>query len=237
MPCFLIWTSLTTPPPHPVNPPLTPHNKYQLPLPHARYQAGDTDDQEWSASSFFYAPPAPLSPPPTSRQGDDGDDGADADDRLTTTPTLPRQGDALPDDGGVSTRSRSRRHYAAKVSNSRNGDSLDGDEAVGVGDADWGPEAVKIAVFGDMGTAEIDGTLDAGHTEEPPSLQTVGILKKELGVGARQGGEGGGRDSGGVGRAPEPQLGLVMHIGDLSYARGYDAQWDEVRVAVVVFDV
>ncbi|CAM9727841.1 unnamed protein product, partial [Hapterophycus canaliculatus] len=58
-----------------------------------------------------------------------------------------------------------------------------------------------------MGTAEVDGTFDAGHSNEPPSIRTVAILKDHL-------------------RGAEPQLGLVLHIGDLSYARGYDAQWD-----------
>lgn len=93
----------------------------------------------------------------------------------------------------------------------------------------WGPEAVKVAIFGDMGTAEVDGTFDAGHTNEPPSIRTVGILKDQLGAGAQPVGEGAGGEAGQAGNgAPEPQLGLVLHIGDLSYARGYDAQWDEV---------
>jgi len=89
----------------------------------------------------------------------------------------------------------------------------------------WGPDAVKVAVFGDMGTAEVDGSYDAGHSNEPPSLGTMGILKDHL-RGAKFG-AGVGADAGGV----EPQLGLVLHIGDLSYARGYDAQWDEVKWA------
>lgn len=156
---------------------------------------------------------------------------------LTVDPTSPRQqSGALPENAvGVSTKSSYKKgRYASKGdSRSNNADDslLNSDEAVGegmVGDTEWGSEAVKVAVFGDMGTAEIDGTLDAGHTEELPSIQTVGILRKELGVGAgRAGGRGEGAE--GVGRAVEPQLGLVLHIGDLSYARGYDAQWDEVR--------
>lgn len=73
-----------------------------------------------------------------------------------------------------------------------------------------------MGVFGDMGTAEVDGTLDAGHTEEIPSLRTVEHLKEQLG-------ELFGRDA-----RQEPPLSLILHIGDLSYARGYDAQWDEV---------
>lgn len=97
----------------------------------------------------------------------------------------------------------------------------------------WGPDAVKVAIFGDMGTAEIDGSIDAGHSNEPPSLRTVAILTDHLrGVGSGAeartvAGDGGalGRE---VGGGAEPQLGLVVHIGDLSYARGYDAQWDEV---------
>lgn len=100
----------------------------------------------------------------------------------------------------------------------------------------WGPEAVKVAIFGDMGTAEVDGTLDAGHTNEPPSIRTVGILKEQLGAGAQPvvGGAGGGAGQA-ENAAPEPQLGLVLHIGDLSYARGYDAQWDEVSRALFPF--
>ena len=87
-----------------------------------------------------------------------------------------------------------------------------------------------MAIFGDMGTAEVDGTLDAGHTNEPPSIRTVGILKDQLGAGAQPVVGGGGGEAGQAETAaPEPQLGLVLHIGDLSYARGYDAQWDEVR--------
>lgn len=87
-----------------------------------------------------------------------------------------------------------------------------------------------------MGTAEVDGTLDAGHTAELPSIKTVGILKEHLrtGVAGTRGqlallrGQGYGS---GVG----PDLGLVLHIGDLSYARGYDTQWDEVCKVILIF--
>lgn len=84
-----------------------------------------------------------------------------------------------------------------------------------------------------MGTAEVDGTIDSGHSNEPPSLRTVGILKDHLrginfGVGARTVAGDDGALGGEVDGGAEPQLGLVLHIGDLSYARGYDAQWDEV---------
>lgn len=94
---------------------------------------------------------------------------------------------------------------------------------------EWGPAAVKVGVFGDMGTAEVDGSLDAGHTNEPPSIRTVGILQKQLGAGSHPLGGKDGMESSRESVAPEPRLGMVLHIGDLSYARGYDAQWDEVR--------
>lgn len=114
---------------------------------------------------------------------------------------------------------------------------LDNASGTGAERMAWGPDAVKVAVFGDMGTAEVDGTLDAGHTNEPPSIRTVGILNDHLrggagirAVGSSRGGDGG--SAGATGGAEEPQLGLVLHIGDLSYARGYDAQWDEVSKLV-----
>lgn len=106
----------------------------------------------------------------------------------------------------------------------------------------WGSDAVKVGVFGDMGTAEVDGTFDAGHSNEPPSIRTVGILKQHLRGGAAaavareaSGGGDGGLSEGEIAGGAEPQLGLVLHIGDLSYARGYDAQWDEVSERRAVF--
>ena len=118
----------------------------------------------------------------------------------------------------------------ASTSNAGKEDEIEGEKATAaIVSESWGPEAVKVAIFGDMGTAEVDGTLDAGHTNEPPSIRTVGILKDQLGAGAQpvSGGSGGEAGQADI-TAPEPQLGLVLHIGDLSYARGYDAQWDEV---------
>jgi hypothetical protein len=64
---------------------------------------------------------------------------------------------------------------------------------------------VRLAIFGDMGTAELDGSLNPGSSE-PASIQTVGLLKKFLEQG---------------------RLGAALHIGDISYARGYDTQWDQ----------
>eukprot|EP00611_Tribonema_gayanum_P015184 TRINITY_DN269_c0_g1_i1.p1 TRINITY_DN269_c0_g1~~TRINITY_DN269_c0_g1_i1.p1 ORF type:complete len:651 (+),score=172.68 TRINITY_DN269_c0_g1_i1:194-2146(+) len=72
--------------------------------------------------------------------------------------------------------------------------------------------AVRVAVFGDMGTAEMDGALDTNEQDERASLQTVSLLARMLDPPAA---------------APQPPLGLVLHIGDISYARGFDVQWDE----------
>ncbi|KAM3571335.1 hypothetical protein VYU27_006628 [Nannochloropsis oceanica] len=66
-----------------------------------------------------------------------------------------------------------------------------------------------FAVFGDMGTAEEDGSTNMGG-EEVASLNTTRLLLRAL--------------SSSISRPP---LSLVLHIGDLSYARGYDYQWDE----------
>ncbi|CAN0566806.1 unnamed protein product, partial [Ectocarpus sp. 12 AP-2014] len=64
-------------------------------------------------------------------------------------------------------------------------------------------------------------------TSEPPSIRTVSILNDHLRGGAGVGavGSSGDGDRGSTdptGGGKEPQLGLVLHIGDLSYARGYD---------------
>ena len=67
-------------------------------------------------------------------------------------------------------------------------------------------DRVRVAVFGDMGTAQRDGSLDAGHASEKAALLTMKLLEAE---------------------ALDEGLHLVLHIGDISYARGYAAQWDE----------
>ncbi|CAM9562615.1 unnamed protein product [Choristocarpus tenellus] len=98
--------------------------------------------------------------------------------------------------------------------------------------------SVTVAMFGDMGTAEPDGTLNAGHDMEPPSLQTISLLEQHMskGVGRHSsGGLGNGRrqDMQQLGHQKEfssrgsSGLDMVLHIGDLSYSRGYDPQWDE----------
>ncbi|CAM9414414.1 unnamed protein product [Laminaria digitata] len=134
-------------------------------------------------------------------------------------------------DGGgnvIRTSTSARTSVSTRTGDSDKEDEVESGNTTAVVLEAWGPEAVKVAIFGDMGTAEVDGTLDAGHTNEPPSIRTVGILKDQLGAGAQPvGGEAGGEAGQADNAAPEPQLGLVLHIGDLSYARGYDAQWDE----------
>eukprot|EP00752_Nemacystus_decipiens_P007459 g6665.t1 len=167
------------------------------------YKAGDRDAQEWGTSSFFYA--APPSPSPTA----------------SSSPAT-----EVPAGAAAAVTARSRR-LSRRLSGLSDIDSSpsDAEADADVAQGTWGPDAVKVAVFGDMGTAEVDGSLDAGHSSEPPSLGTMGILKDHLrGVKVRTGGLGGAASAAG---AVEPQLGLVLHIGDLSYARGYDAQWDE----------
>eukprot|EP00903_Cladosiphon_okamuranus_P008291 g7978.t1 len=165
------------------------------------YKAGDSDAQEWGMSSFFYA--APSSPTP-----------------LNSNPT-PNESAGAAAAAAATARARVSRRLSGLNEIDSAPPKLDEDVAQGV----WGSDAVKVAVFGDMGTAEIDGSFDAGHSNEPPSLGTMGILKDHLrGVKVRPGGLGGEAAAGG---AVEPQLGLVLHVGDLSYARGFDPQWDE----------
>mmetsp|Transcript_8197 Transcript_8197/g.12429 ORF Transcript_8197/g.12429 Transcript_8197/m.12429 type:complete len:615 (-) Transcript_8197:57-1901(-) len=66
---------------------------------------------------------------------------------------------------------------------------------------------VRVAIFGDMGTAEMDTSFDVGEKDERDSLKTLDLLKSLKNM--------------------ESGLDLVLHIGDISYARGYDVQWDE----------
>lgn len=197
------------------------------PLPFVRYKAGDSDAQEWGKSSFFYAAPSSNQTDETAHSGHV---------MSSEEHTAIRAGAAAAAAAAASARTRRVKRRVSgltEVTSARPGLDVQGLEGT------WGPDAVKVAVFGDMGTAEVDGTLDAGHSNEPPSLGTVGILTDHLrGVKVRAGavsttvaGDGDedrGALEGEVGRGAEPQLGLVLHIGDLSYARGYDAQWDEV---------
>jgi len=63
---------------------------------------------------------------------------------------------------------------------------------------------VKLIAYGDLGKGEMDGSLE--HWEEVPSLNTTkNVLAKVNNEG----------------------FDLVLHIGDIAYAVGYSAQWDE----------
>jgi len=63
-------------------------------------------------------------------------------------------------------------------------------------------QGVRLAAYGDMGKAEVDDSRE--HWEEYPSLNTTKNVLKRI-----------------------ANLDLVLHIGDISYAVGYAAQWDE----------
>jgi len=62
---------------------------------------------------------------------------------------------------------------------------------------------VKVAIYGDMGKAEIDESLQ--HWPEIPSINTTKRIEELV-----------NSDS----------VDIVMHIGDISYAVGYSFQWD-----------
>lgn len=66
--------------------------------------------------------------------------------------------------------------------------------------ADPGAE-VRFFAFGDMGQAEVDGSME--QSQMLPSLNTTRLMLAEA-----------------------ADKTLVMHIGDISYARGYVSQWD-----------
>jgi len=63
-------------------------------------------------------------------------------------------------------------------------------------------QGVHLIAYGDMGKASIDGSLE--HWEEFPSLNTTRNVISKLN-----------------------EIDLVLHIGDISYAVGYEAQWDQ----------
>lgn len=86
---------------------------------------------------------------------------------------------------------------------------------VGSNNAGWSPEftfkappsvapssGVKLVAFGDMGKGERDGSEE--HWNESPSLNTTDQIIAII-----------------------DDIDLVLHIGDISYAVGYSAQWDE----------
>jgi hypothetical protein len=73
---------------------------------------------------------------------------------------------------------------------------------------------VRIAVFGDMGTAANDGSWHSGG-EETASLDTMTTLARLANTDEP------------ISFSPAPLLSLVLHIGDITYAQGYDTLWDE----------
>ncbi|CAM9341268.1 unnamed protein product [Ectocarpus sp. 12 AP-2014] len=191
------------------------------------YKAGDSDAQEWGSSSYFYAPPVASGTTGAHQRRAGSPEQPSSAGAASPPPlvnTVAASGDASARDMSGK---GSRQEMAASAPS-----ELDNASGIGAEGIAWDSDAVKVAVFGDMGTAELDGTLDAGHTSEPPSIRTVSILNDHLRGGAGVGavGSSGDGDRGSTdptGGGKEPQLGLVLHIGDLSYARGYDAQWDE----------
>uniref|UniRef100_A0A1X7U7G6 Purple acid phosphatase n=1 Tax=Amphimedon queenslandica TaxID=400682 RepID=A0A1X7U7G6_AMPQE len=63
--------------------------------------------------------------------------------------------------------------------------------------------SITFIAFGDMGEAQVDDTLQPIHAQ-PPAINNTNLMAKEVNE----------RD-------------LVLHIGDISYARGYAGVWDE----------
>ena len=83
-----------------------------------------------------------------------------------------------------------------------------GDEVLGMAEersfvAPLAPgSATRAAVYGDMGYEPLDDSYTF-HTRELAALNVTRLLKKKL-----------------------PDLDVIMHFGDVSYARGYAADWD-----------
>eukprot|EP00244_Chara_vulgaris_P002338 TRINITY_DN1408_c0_g1_i6.p1 TRINITY_DN1408_c0_g1~~TRINITY_DN1408_c0_g1_i6.p1 ORF type:complete len:617 (+),score=86.88 TRINITY_DN1408_c0_g1_i6:193-1851(+) len=74
-----------------------------------------------------------------------------------------------------------------------------------------GPQStVRMLAFGDLGQAEVDGSNDMAESMEPSLLTARRIIRDAyMDDGSRR------------------QYGLlVLHAGDISYARGYTCQWD-----------
>lgn len=61
----------------------------------------------------------------------------------------------------------------------------------------------SFIAYGDMGVGPLDGGLSVGHTTEPSSLLTTAVTMEHLN-----------------------EIDFVLHFGDISYARGYLAEWD-----------
>jgi len=99
-------------------------------------------------------------------------------------------------------------------------------------------ETVHFAIFGDMGTAMPDGSLDhMDFPEQTAALGTMSLIKSRVQTsrpipGALASAKRNLRSTRSeAGRAAGQQekkaLDFVMHIGDISYAVGYGTHWDE----------
>jgi hypothetical protein len=62
----------------------------------------------------------------------------------------------------------------------------------------------RVVAYGDMGFGEPDQSSE--HWEEQPALKTIDLVTKEVSNG---------------------NVDVVLHIGDISYAVGYSAEWDQ----------
>ncbi|CAM9725507.1 unnamed protein product, partial [Chrysoparadoxa australica] len=74
---------------------------------------------------------------------------------------------------------------------------------------------VKFSMFADMGTAEADGSRDAGHWMEAPALRTTESVARLMSDAYT-----------------EQPIGMVMHVGDIAYSRGFASQWDEFMTMI-----
>lgn len=115
----------------------------------ARYKAGDSEAEEWGKSSFFYAsPPSPSTSP--SKNPTPEDDAGSA-------PSSPEGSAAAA--AAATARARRSRRLLSGLHVVDSAPTAEGDEDVAAAPGAWGPDAVKVAVFGDMGTAEVDGSV------------------------------------------------------------------------------
>lgn len=84
-----------------------------------------------------------------------------------------------------------------------------------------GPDsAVRLLALADLGQAEIDGSNEPYFAMYPPALNTTRLMLDDLA------------------NLAGPELGLVVHTGDISYAIGFQASWDvyfdQVRLSLSV---
>jgi len=79
-------------------------------------------------------------------------------------------------------------------------------EASFVAPAPAGPtQSIQFVAFGDLGKYEVDGTVEHWGQDNAPFITTQKILKT----------------------VQDGKAEMVLHVGDVAYAVGYSAQWDE----------